>query len=222
MLSLTVAAACSLLLAALSKESGLIFCMIALVMAIWRSGFKGAIRVFVAILFVATAYLSLRAAADHPPVPKVSETPALSTLPITMARAVAEYAGLVLLPINLHMDREINAQPRPSPDDSINVFAWREIQTLLGVVLLSGFLYWTIRARTRNPAAFRFLVLAALSYVPISGLFPLNASVAEHWIYLPSALFFHRRRLGAAILALWRCPGLAEPRHRAGLLDDLP
>ena len=187
---LTAAATASLLLSALSKESGLIFCVIALVLAIWRNGPKGSWRALVAILFVTTSYLSLRQAADHPEVPKVSETPALSTRPITMARAVAEYTGLILLPTNLHMDRTVNPQPLASPDDSMDVFAWREIQTLVGVLLLAGFVYWTVRARTRNPAAFRFLLLAALSHLPVSGILALNSSVAEHWIYLPTAFLF--------------------------------
>lgn len=190
MLGLMAFATVSLLLSALSKESGLVFCVIALFLAAWRNGARGSLRALVAVVFVVTAYLSLREAADHPPVPKVSEMPALSTRPITMARAVAEYAGLILLPKNLHMDRDVNAHPLPSMDDSIDVFAWREVQTLLGVLLLAGFVYWIVRTRTRNPAAFRFLLLAALSYVPVSGILPLNSTVAEHWIYLPTAFLF--------------------------------
>jgi hypothetical protein len=190
MLGLIAAATVSLLLSTLSKESGLVFCVIALILAAWRNGLRGSLRALAAVLFVVTIYLSLRGAADHPPVPKVSDPSALSTRPITMARAVAEYAGLILLPANLHMDRNVNAQPIPSVDDSINIFAWREIQTLLGVLLVAGFVYWIIRARTRNPAAFRFLLLAALSYLPVSGIIPLNSTVAEHWIYLPTAFLF--------------------------------
>ena len=190
MLGLTTAAAVSLLLSVLSKESGLVFCVIALVLAIWRNGARGSLRALVAVLFVVTIYLTLREAADHPAVPQVSVTPALSTRPITVARAVAEYAGLILLPTNLHMDRDVNPHPLPSVDDSINLFAWREIQTLLGILLVAGFVYWIVRARIRNPAAFRFLVLAALSYLPVSGIIPLNSSVAEHWLYLPTAFLF--------------------------------
>ncbi len=190
MLGLMAAATASLLLAALSKESGLVFCVIALVLASWRNGLRGSWRVLFVVLFVLTSYMSLRAAADHPSVPKVSEPPALSTRPFTVARAVAEYAGLILFPANLHMDRDVNPQPLPSVDDSINLFAWREIQTLLGVILVAGFIYWIMRARIRNPAAFRFLLLAALSYLPVSGIVPLNSTVAEHWLYLPTAFLF--------------------------------
>jgi len=33
-------------------------------------------------------------------------------------------------------------------------------------------------------------LLAALAYVPLSGAFSLNASIAEHWLYLPTAFLF--------------------------------
>ncbi len=199
----TIAAGLSLLLSALSKESGLIFCLIVLVLSLWRNGPRS-LRAVLAIVFVTTVYFSLRAPAERSPVPKIGEAPALSTRPITVFRAVAEYTGLILLPLNLHMDRDVNAQPLPSVDDSVNVFAWREIETLLGVLIIAGLAYWTVRARRRNPAAFRFLLLAALSYVPVSGLFALNATVAEHWIYLPTAFLFVAAALELQALNLRR------------------
>jgi len=47
-----------------------------------------------------------------------------------------------------------------------------------------------IRARKRNLAVFSCLVLAAISYLPFSGILAWNASVAEHWLYLPTAFLF--------------------------------
>ena len=34
------------------------------------------------------------------------------------------------------------------------------------------------------------LLLALVAYLPVSGLITLNATVAEHWLYLPSAFLF--------------------------------
>jgi tetratricopeptide (TPR) repeat protein len=187
---LTVLSAAALLLAALSKESGLIFCIIALALSIWTRGIKAATKTLVPVLFVVAVYLSLRLPAEHTAPPKLSRAPALATRPITVARAMAEYAGLILLPVNLHMDREVNAQPKESVEASFDAFAWRELQTLLGILIIGGLIYWAVVARKREPATFRFLVLAALAYLPVSGIVPLNASVAEHWIYLPTAFLF--------------------------------
>ena len=107
-----------------------------------------------------------------------------------MARAVAEYSGLILFPLNLHMDRDVETQPSGFNEASLAGAAWRELQTLLGILLIAALIYWMVRARKRNPAAFACLSFAVISYLPLSGIVALNASVAEHWIYLPSAFFF--------------------------------
>jgi tetratricopeptide (TPR) repeat protein len=100
---------------------------------------------------------------------------------------VAEYAGLLVFPWNLHMDRDVETQPTGFTEASLSHAAWRELQTLVGLVLIAAFFYWMWRARKRNPAAFLSLLFALVSYLPISGIVALNATVAEHWIYLPSA-----------------------------------
>jgi len=68
--------------------------------------------------------------------------------------------------------------------------AWRELQTLAGLILIAAFFYWLLRARKCNPAVFVFLLFALITYLPISGIVALNATAAEHWIYLPSAFLF--------------------------------
>jgi len=88
------------------------------------------------------------------------------------------------------MDRDVESHPFGSSDASVRGAAWRELQTLAGIVLLAAAIYWLVRSRKRDPAVFACLVLAALAYVPISGAFSLNATIAEHWIYLPSAFVF--------------------------------
>ncbi len=47
-----------------------------------------------------------------------------------------------------------------------------------------------LRARKRNPAVFTALLFGLIAYLPVSGIVALNATAAEHWIYLPSAFFF--------------------------------
>jgi protein O-mannosyl-transferase len=185
-----VAAGFAFLLSALSKETGLIFPVLATALfallknrsAMWKTTGIAA--------FVAAIYFSLRLAATHNPAPVLHTPPPLATRPIAMARAVAEYAGLTLLPVNLHMERQINAERGDPTAVSMNRFAWRELQTLLGISIVAGFVYVMVRARQRDPAVFALLLLATLSYLPVSGIVGLNATVAEHWIYLPTAFLF--------------------------------
>ena len=53
-----------------------------------------------------------------------------------------------------------------------------------------------MRSRKQDTAIFGCLVLAAIAYLPVSGIFPLNATVAEHWIYLPTRVSLSRRGPG--------------------------
>jgi len=183
-----LATAALFLLSALSKESGLIFLLLWLTLLALRKHWKELIPASVAALFVIVVYLSLRLAAEHVPPPTLHAPAPLLVRPIIAARAFAEYTGLILLPLNLHMDRDVETQPEGSPEARLNSAAWRELQTLAGILLLAAG-YWLARAR-QDPAVAAGLVLAAIAYLPVSGLFPLNATIAEHWIYLPTAFLF--------------------------------
>lgn len=187
---LLLAAGVLFLLSALSKETGIIFlflwCAILLLKKRWKEFFP----VMVAVLFVAVTYLSLRLPAEHTPAPTLHPPAPLLVRPILAARAFAEYTGLILLPRNLHMDRDVETHPEGANVTRADSAAWRELQTLLGILLLAAAIYWLIRSRKQDPSIFCCLALAALAYLPVSGIFHLNASVAEHWIYLPTAFLF--------------------------------
>ena len=187
------------LLSALSKESGLIFPILLLAIFVLRKSWRQIASVSVALLFVAVSYGTLRLAAEHFPAPTLRPPAPPLVRPIIVARAFTEYTGLILFPASLHMDRDVESHPFGPSDASVRGAAWRELQTLLGVVLLIAAVYWLLRSRKRDPAVFGCLILALFAYVPVSGAFPLNATIAEHWLYLPSAFLFL-----AAIVALSR------------------
>ena len=177
-------------LSALSKEAGLVFLLLWAAILLLTKKWTEFLPATVVVIFVTVTYLSLRLPAEHVPAPALHAPAPLLVRPIVAARAVAEYAGLVLLPINLHMDRDVETHPEGGSAERANNAAWRELQTLLGILLVAGVVYWLIRSRKQDAATFACLVLAALSYLPVSGIFPLNANVAEHWIYLPAAFLF--------------------------------
>jgi protein O-mannosyl-transferase len=185
-----VVAGVPLLLSALSKEMGLIFPVLSLALLALIKNWTGLWKAGVIALFVGAFYMSLRMPAEHIAPPTLQGPLSLAMRPIIAARAVAEYAGLLALPLNLHMDRQLNAPPIPSPESDMRPHAWRELQTTAGLVLLVAVIYWAFRARKRNRFTFAALILAGISYLPVSGIITLNAAVAEHWIYLPSAFLF--------------------------------
>lgn len=202
------------LLSALSKETGLIFPLLWCALLLLRKSWKQIVPAVAVILFVGVLYLSLRLPAEHLPAPAFRPPAPLLVRPIVAARAFAEYTGLILFPLHLHMDRDVESHPSGPGDASVSGAAWRELQTLLGILLIAAAIYWLIRSRQNDPATFCCLVLAAIAYVPVSGVLPLNATIAEHWLYLPTAFLFLAAALAisrwhvphpalASVLALW-------------------
>lgn len=187
---LFVASGVVFLLSALSKEAGLIFPAIGPLIFLLRKNYGDSWKTAVATAFAGAIYFVLRFGAEHNPAPQLTVPPPPLVRPIIVARAVAEYAGLILFPLNLHMDRDVETQPSGFSEASLAHAAWRELQTLLGLVLIAAFFYWLFRVRKRSPAAFVCLLFALISYLPVSGIIALNATAAEHWIYLPSAFLF--------------------------------
>jgi Flp pilus assembly protein TadD len=194
--------------AILSKENGAIFLPLCLALLIvLKQPRKAIIGWVVVCLFIAAASLALRLSADHISPP--SQTPlAWTTRPIVALRAFAEYAGLFLAPIHLHMERDVLPFGRGDLATTIRIARNREFQTLLGAILIAGFCFWVRWARRRDPAVFVGLVCFVVAYLPICGLFSLNASVAEHWLYVPGAFLILATLLSAAHLPVSREAGM--------------
>jgi protein O-mannosyl-transferase len=187
---LTGLAGVALLLSGLSKEAGLMFLPVWLAILFYKADRKALIRAGVVVAFVCVSYGSLRAPAHHNPPPELSDPAPALARPIIAARAFAEYTGLVFAPVRLRMERDVESHPWGTTRESITYSAWRELQTVAGVLLLALFIYWMLRERRRDALVFLCLALTLLTYVPVSGVFPLNASAAEHWLYVPTAFLF--------------------------------
>lgn len=133
---------------------------------------------------MASLYLTLRFTAEHIAPPTPEPVPAV-VRPVLALRAVAEYAGLLAAPVNLHMERDVSTRTGGEVQPVLAAARAREFQTLLGAALLAGAVFWF--RRSRSVAARECLVSALVAYLPVSNLFALNATVAEHWVYVPSA-----------------------------------
>jgi len=95
----------------------------------------------------------------------------------------------MVFPANLHMERTV-----VNPDSTQSRSEWRrtiesEYLTVTGLLVLTGLIAGASR---KGPARSLRLFGGAwfiLAYLPISNLVDLNATVAEHWLYLPSVGF---------------------------------
>lgn len=182
-------AALCFLCAALSKEAGLFALAIWFAVLAWLRAPRAAWWKWLALGgAVVAVYSALRFAAQSTPPPQEAATPHAAR-PILAARAVAEYAGLILAPVNLRMERDVSSGVGNPTERDANA-ARREWQTLLGLALMAAAIAWWCRARQRTPVAGLAALCGVIAYVPVSNLLSLNASVAEHWLYVPLAFWF--------------------------------
>src|SRR5438128_807005 len=191
----------ALLASALSKESGPIFSALAITLILLTKNWTGMVASGVAIAVDLTAYVTLRNQVPPVAVPQRSPPAPTRGRRIIAARALAEYAGLLIAPVNLHMDRDVENHPWGFNPVSLTAGAWRELETLAGLIVFGVLLWWTCRAYKREPAIFALLLCAGVSYLPTCGLFSLNANIAEHWIYVPLAFILLAVSLQLALIA---------------------
>lgn len=105
---------------------------------------------------------------------------------VLMLRALGDYGRLMVWPTNLHMERTLLWG-----ENYRNVASWRASAATeflsVGGLAVVGILVF---ACTRRGAAQSLRIFGAiwflLAYLPTSNIVNLNATVAEHWLYLPS------------------------------------
>ncbi|MEO7319646.1 MAG: hypothetical protein ABIZ56_11710 [Chthoniobacteraceae bacterium] len=175
--------------AMLSKEAGVSAILIWFAMLAWHRVPRAVWVKWIALGAVVVAvYCALRFTAENTPPPK-QDVPPASARPILAARAVAEYAGLILAPVNLRMERDVSSGVG-APAARGAIAARREWQTMIGMALIAGAVLWWRWSRRRAPIAALALIAGLVAYLPVSNVFALNASVAEHWLYVPLAFLF--------------------------------
>jgi len=63
-------------------------------------------------------------------------------------------------------------------------------RVVLGLVVFSVLLFAVLRRREKRGLVFFALAWFLVALLPVSNLYPINAFMAEHWLYLPSIGFF--------------------------------
>ena len=91
--------------------------------------------------------------------------------------SITGYIRLLLWPVNLHMEY------------GNRLFSFSDPKAIAGVILLAAMVIFCILRRKSAAIVFSvsFFILAIL---PFSNIYPVNAYMAEHWLYLPSIGYF--------------------------------
>ncbi|MFL6539064.1 MAG: tetratricopeptide repeat protein, partial [Chthoniobacterales bacterium] len=186
-----VAVLCALL-ALCSRESACIWLLLFLLWLLLFDRAAGARQkaIFVIVcLAIFSGYVGLRHLPQDRSVPLSSGSTALPIRAMLMLRALGDYGRLIVFPSNLHMERTVEEMR-----GSISQVAWRntigtEYLSALGLIVAAALVLGSCKRGLgqclRIAGAGWFIV----AYLPISNLIELNATVAEHWLYLPSVGF---------------------------------
>ena len=108
---------------------------------------------------------------------------------VLMLRSLGDYTRLMIFPGNLHMERSVVAPGNYLSHDQWRHSAGIEYLSVLGLMGLGALLYGALRPGPSRGLRLFGACWFLLGYLPISNLVDLNATAAEHWLYLPSVGF---------------------------------
>jgi tetratricopeptide (TPR) repeat protein len=192
------------LLALCSRETACLWLIIFLIHSLFlteKQNVRGKLLVLCGCVALLALYGSLRQLPERRPGPGPEPGWSGSVRAVLMVRALGDYGRLLVFPTNLHMERTVFDPSLYRSHSHWQGSVATEYLSILGLAFAAslglGCVWRGAGQRARLFGACWFVV----GFLPISNLFDLNATVAEHWLYLPS--------VGALIFA-------------AGLMLDLP
>jgi protein O-mannosyl-transferase len=189
---LFVLAILSALLSVCSRESGALWILLFLLYLFAfekKPSLPGKFLVLAICLMVVSLYAGLRQLPEHRPDNSASPGWPPVMRGVLMLRALGDYGRLMVFPSKLHIERSVFGPTLERSQSSWRKVVATESLTVGGVLVLAILLIGAFRKGAGQPARLLGASWFLLSYLPISNLFDLNATVAEHWLYLPSVGF---------------------------------
>jgi tetratricopeptide (TPR) repeat protein len=163
-------------LALLSRENALI---LPLLLLLYHYAFKQKIKLklFLPLLIITFIYVIVRLTLLRPILFNISYSSTfLQRLPGFFV-ALGKYMRLLFLPFNLHMEY------------GDTLFKFTHIKTIAGLILLFSLLIYALKVKRHTPLIPFSILWFFITLLPQSNLYPINAYMAEHWLYLPSIGF---------------------------------
>jgi len=126
---------------------------------------------------------------------------------ITELKVVSRYILLLLFPHNLHMERFVPW--------SKSILDFSVISSLIFILLI---IYLCIKCARQEKVIGFFSLFFIITLSPFLNVIPLNAQMAEHWLYLPSIGFFAIFAWAAFRFNCWLVPA---PFHTTRIMSSV-
>lgn len=189
--ALCTMAALSALTALCSKEIALVWALIFVIYTLFfdRKGLVGRLLAFLGLAAVVSLYAVLHSLPAHRAAAASLVPEPLGGRAVLALRALGDYGRLMLMPGRLMMERSLGPSDMYSSYSSWLHSIGAEYLSLLGAGLLA--LFGWLWSKGGEALSLRRLGVLwfVVAVIPISNLIPLNAEVAEHWIYVASIGF---------------------------------
>lgn len=174
--------------ALLSKENALILPFLIL---LYHYTFKKKIKIgrlsavlnfvegrFSIILCISSIYIILRLTVFKSLIPhEINPGTVIQRIP-GLFIAIASYIKILLFPFNLHMEY------------GRRLFYFSNPKAITGIFIVSALLLYCCKKRKESNLIFFSILWFFIALMPHANIYPVNAYMAEHWLYLPSVGFF--------------------------------
>jgi tetratricopeptide (TPR) repeat protein len=128
---------------------------------------------------VLIAYGALRLTVLDFSVAGTGTPPALSIRLLTTAESFTRLMGILIVPLQIHIEKRLAY--------SAGLF---EPSTFFSVMLIGALLFSVYAMRRRSAMASFGFAWFFMALLPMANIMPINATIADHWLYLPSCGFF--------------------------------
>jgi Flp pilus assembly protein TadD len=191
----------SYLAALLSRENSIVLPMLLL---LYHSAFKIKVkwRPFLAVAFMTLIYVFLRAVLLDP---MAVPTTLIQRIPGFFV-AVAAYFRLLLFPFHLHQEY------------GMRLFHFSQPIAIAGMWLAGSLIICGLIGLFKGRIIFFGIFWFFIALIPVCGVYPIKAYMAEHWLYVPSIGFFLLFASGLARLCRKKSFGKGTVFCLAGLL----
>jgi len=176
------------LLSVLSKEASFVFPLVIsiyILMDIKKQNkfeVKDIIAPILPYLIISAVYIFARTTvldfSAGLPVTEIQRSPFIMRC-ITSMKVFAMYFWVLFLPFNLHMERSVDIPKQFVPFDFI-----------IAVIVIAVFVFLFRLSYKKRHISFFLLAWFFIGLIPVSNIYPINATMAEHWLYLPAITLF--------------------------------